>query len=226
MRRLETTIPDRAVDAEPCEGCVLGRASGPAGCPFGRVRRPAGTLLVAQGERPGAVWYVREGTTLLSASSAGGEETLCALRGAGSLIGLEMLAGGESAHDAWTLSPARLCWLDAEGFREWIGPRDSPLGAVLELALGEAAERRRERIALAGRSVTRLARFLVERHAMEGVDTPLDVEHRVLARMLGMRPETLSRALARLRSAGALGPHGLVVADHKRLEEIAGEEAR
>ena len=45
----------------------------------------------------------------------------------------------------------------------------------------------------------RVARFLVARRRLEKRDRPLRIQHQLLARMLGMRAETLSRALGKLR---------------------------
>lgn len=207
-----------------CSVCVLGRASLPDLCPFREVKRAAGTVLLDQGVVPETVWYIKEGTVLLSSVSTGGEETVCALRGKGHLIGLETLRGAPAEHQAWALSDVVVCGLGANQFNGWVGDLGSPMGAVLRLALADGALRRDERVALVGRSVVRLARFLLERRRVEGTDAPLPVQLQVLARMLGMRAETLSRALAQLRTAGALAAGRAVrVADPAALARVAGD---
>jgi CRP-like cAMP-binding protein len=206
---------------EGCSDCALGRA---APCPFHETRLAAGSVLVAQGEKPDRVWFVRRGTVLVSTVSGTGEETQCALRGPGSLVGLEALRDEPAGYQAWTLSEAVMCGLSSERFRAWVGPRDNPLGVVLDLALDEAAERGEERIALAGRTVERVARFLVARRRMEKRERPLRIQHQLLARMLGMRAETLSRALGKLREAGAIEDGVDVrIADFDRLVQLAGD---
>lgn len=206
-----------------CQSCPLGKASLPASCPFHNVGRDPGEILVAQGEVPPAVAFVRAGSVVLSSVLPSGDETYCAVRGPGSLFGLELLGGEAAAYQAWALSPVVLCLLSAGAFRQWLGRPDSPMGAVLLLALGEAERRRRDRAALAGTALVRVARFLVERRQIEGRDAPLSVSRQVLARMLGMRPETLSRAVATLRSRGVLAQKGsLRVLDPKRLAGVAG----
>lgn len=194
-----------------CSTCALGCATPGAPCPFVTLSRPAGTLLFGQGEVPPAVWYVREGTVLLSALGEGGEELSAALRGPGALLGVEALAGRPAEQEVWTLSVVSLCSLPLDRLRAWAGPLEGPVGALLGLTLDETSRRREERLAIGGRAVSRLARFLLARERLDGGGgggggQPLDVELQVLARMLGMRAETLSRSLGRLRQAGALAP--------------------
>ncbi len=210
-----------------CAACSLGRASNPGPCPFHDVHRPAGTILLQQGEPPACVWFVRHGTVLITSVSESGDETFCALRGPGSMLGMEALRGRPTDYEAWALSDVVMCRLDTANFRSWVGDRGTPMGAMLEIALDEAAQRHDERLALAGRSVTRVARFLLERRRIEGCDQPLHVEKQVLARMLGMRAETLSRALHRLRQGGAIADERHVrVVDPDALAQLAaGEEA-
>lgn len=205
---------------DSCQTCPLGHTS-PA-CALHEIKRPAGSVLVEQGVPPPHVWLIKQGTVLLSAVDPGGEEVLCAIRGTGSLVGLEAVRGEPSPLAAWALSDVVLCGANTETFREWLGDSTTPAAALLDLALAEATRRGEERMALSGRSVSRLARFLVERRRVEGQDRPLRIRQRVLARMLGMRAETLSRAVAKLREAGAIadGP-GLRVADVGELERLA-----
>jgi CRP-like cAMP-binding protein len=203
-----------------CATCAIGRAS-PGGCPFREVRAPAGTLLVEQGEPPEQVWWLREGTVLISSTRADGEECACALRGPGTLLGMEALRGRPTDHQAWALSDVVLCRVGAGAFARWA---DGAHALVVDQLLDESARRGEERSALRGRALARVARFLVERRRIEGGDRPLHVEQQLLSRMLGMRSETLSRALNRLRELGALWPRrGVVVRDAATLERIAGE---
>ena len=214
----------RSLEVKSCAACALGRVATPGECPFHDLRKPAGTVLLEQGEVPQHVWFVREGTVLLTSVNAAGDETSCALRGPQSILGLEALRGDPVDYQAWSLSEVVVCTIDKPALEAWMGNRDTPMGAILGLALDEGAKRRDERVALAGRAVTRVARFLLERRQIEGDDRPLHVEHQVLARMLGMRAETLSRALATLRSSGAIGEGRHVeVANPEELARHAGE---
>lgn len=193
-----------------CATCVIGRAAPPGQCPFRPTRLPSGTLLHAQGETPERVHYLCAGTVLLSTSDESGAEVSCSLRGPGSLIGLERLSARPATHDAWALGAIECCVIGADAVESWLGERAVPLGAMLELALDENEHSRRERTALSGRTITRVARFL-DAWRRERGESELDVEQQVLARMLSMRAETLSRVLARLRRDGVITPTGLRV---------------
>ena len=207
---------------DQCSTCALGRVSPKEGCPFHDVSWTAGALLLRQGEVPSTIFYLREGTVLLSSSTASGEETDCALRGAGAMIGLEALTSTAAGYEAWALSDVVVCRIDVASFHKWFGSPDTPAAVIATKALEEGERRRRERVTLSGRAEQRVARFLLERARLEGDNTPLPVEQQVLARMLGMKPETLSRALAKLRERGALEQgRGVRVHSVEVLEQIA-----
>lgn len=216
----------RSSAAKPeCKSCPLGMASAPGLCPFKETVNPPGTVLLRQGERPESAWYVRSGQVLISVTGGNGAGS-CSVRGAGALLGLEALLGEPSGCEAHALSEVVLCALDADDFREWIGPLVSPQGTVLTLALREAARQTDERIALEGSATQRVARFLLGRHNAGAGDSALEIQKQLLARVLGMRPETLSRALAELRERGVLARgRRVTVVDPAGLERVASAEA-
>lgn len=193
----------------------------PDSCPFYEVKKRPGSLLVEQNEPPTSAWLIRDGQVLLRATDESGAELWCAVRTAGQMIGLELLTGAPSPYRAMALTDVKACALDARAVKAWVGRLDTPGGALLELALGEAGQRGTERSQLGGTAVERVARFLLLRARVS--DGPvLDVPQRVLARTLGMSAETLSRALARLRTEGAISRSRPVqVADTDVLERLA-----
>jgi CRP-like cAMP-binding protein len=209
---------------EHCAVCVLGRAAAPLPCPFRDVARHPGALLLQQATVPDCVWYVRDGLVLISSIDEAGSETSCALRGPGALLGLEAVVGAVVDYDAWALSQLVVCRLSVAELQRW-AERGPAARGLLQLSLEESIRRQKERIALAGRTRTRLARFLVARDAQPCGAGPLEIERQLLARLLGMRAETFSRAVAQLRAAGALG-HGreIVVADRDVLARIAASD--
>jgi CRP-like cAMP-binding protein len=69
-----------------------------------------------------------------------------------------------------------------------------------------------------------VARFALA-HARFLADRPNAVRKQVVARLLGMRPETLSRCLTRLEKDGVLdASRGVRVLDARRLAAIAMED--
>jgi len=140
------------------------------------------------------------------------------------LLGLEALLDQPMPYQVWALTDVVLCSLDSDAFKGWVGSTKSPLGATLDFSLQEAARRVGERQALQGTAVRRVARFLMQ-HTEAGYDgEPLKTPQGVLAGILGMRPETLSRALAELREAGALSPGRSVrIRDIDRLRKLSAD---
>ncbi len=207
-----------------CQSCRLGIASGPKLCPFRDLRRPAGTVLVQEGERPEAVWYLRRGQVAVGPASASGADASSAVRGPDSILGIEALVGTRAGYEARALTDIVVCVLEAEDFRAWVGSLEGPVGALVSLLVNENARRISEREALEGTAVQRVARHLANRFGnVRDMDAP-DLSQRVLASTLDMRPETLSRALGTLRREGALaGGRGIRLRDLGRLRGLAGQ---
>ena len=177
-----------------------------------------------QGDVPSAVVFVKKGTVLVTTVGPGGSETGCAQRGAGAIVGLELVTGSRANSEARALSPVTVCTLSPSAFTRWVGDLDCRPGAILKMALSEATRQRRERLSTTGSAPSRLARYLIDRDQGEPTARPPKLQRRVLARMLEMRPETLSRAIAALRRRGAIsGGPMLRVVDAARLAEIAEE---
>lgn len=205
-----------------CQTCRLGAASAPSDCPFFELRKPAGAVLVQQDERSPVVWYLRRGRVVLARLDESGTEQSCAVRGPDSLLAVEALTGQPVRHQISTLTEAVLCAIDADAFRVWVGDLCTPMGAVLSLVLREHAEHVSERQGLDGTAVRRVARYLLHREAQNG--DAVSMPNNVLSHVLGMRPETLSRALARLRDARVIAPGRAVrVLDVESLRRLAGE---
>ena len=205
-----------------CQVCRLGAASQPYPCPFYEVRRSEGSVLVQQGERPKSIWYLRRGQVVLGSINESGSEQATAVRGPDTLLGIEALLGDPVPYRITALTDVVLCTIDADAFREWVGSLGSPMGTVLELALRESARRVAERQGVEGTAVRRVSRFLIQRHEQNGSAQRMPLH--VLANVLGMRAETLSRALGELRASGALAPgRGIKIADLGELRRVAGE---
>jgi CRP-like cAMP-binding protein len=186
------------------------------------VVHPAGAVIVTQGDRIQEVFIVRDGTVLVTCFSSEGDEVWSSVRGPDTLIGAELLRRGRCEVDVVALTEVRLLRIAGDDFRNWIGPAHSPALTVIDLLLQEIAATGRDRAMTTGPAVSRIARFLRERQRVESAGRPFDIEQRVLARVLQIRPETLSRTLSKLRQDGILGTGPrLRVVDAYRLSRLA-----
>jgi CRP-like cAMP-binding protein len=180
----------------------------------------------AQGERPRNVYFIKEGFVSLSAVSPRGSELMLTLRGPSSLLCTEALHGEPSPFDVRALSRVRLCGITGDAMSQWVGPERSPARVVLDLMLSETKQQRDEVNWRQGDCLSRVARFALA-HARFLADRPNAVRKQVVARLLGMRPETLSRCLTRLERDGVIdASRGLRVLDTRRLAAIAMEETQ
>jgi CRP/FNR family transcriptional regulator, cyclic AMP receptor protein len=209
-----------------CADCTLGQAAGDARCTFAPITLQSGAILCSQGELSRSVHFVKAGLVSLSFASAAGAELTLVVRGPGSLLCMEAIRGQASPCEVRALSRVRLCSLTAEEMRRWIGPARSPAQAVLGLLLEESQAQRAEVDYREGSCLLRVARFALA-HAAFLAERPDAVRKQVLARMLGMRPETLSRCLTRLERAGAIdASHGVRVQYPRLLSSIVFSAAR
>lgn len=183
----------------------------------------AGQTLVEQERVSSGIWFLKEGLVGLSVVAAGGQEVGCAVRGKGTVIGIESVLSLPSRYRVWTLSRALFCFAEASRLREWVGPLETPLGALLRLEIDEARRRTNDRLDLGGSATARVARVLLRRAEQEFGEA-VDIPQRLLARILCMTPETLSRVLSRMKEQGAIAStHPILIADPARLRAFAEE---
>jgi CRP-like cAMP-binding protein len=206
-----------------CNACSLGLAS--AGrCRLTPTSRESGATICAQGERPRTVYFVKEGFVALSAVSPRGSELLLSLRGPSSLLCTEALQGEPSPFEARALTRVKICGISGDALSQWVGPDRSAARVVLDLLLTESRQQRDEVNWRQGDCLSRVARFALA-HARFLADRPNAVRKQVVARLLGMRPETLSRCLTKLEKDGVVdASRGVRVLDQRRLAAIALED--
>jgi CRP-like cAMP-binding protein len=194
------------------------------------VVRAAGVVLAMQNADIDEVLIVREGTLLVTCYSAECDEIWSAVRGRDTIIGAEALRTRRYRFDAVALTEVRLLRIAANDFRACVGPADSPAAAIVDLLLREICAYGRDRAMTSGSAVGRVARLLRERQRMEDAGRPFEIKQKVLAQVLRLRPETLSRALAQLRQIGILacGPQLRVLDPHRlcRLADANDEESK
>lgn len=206
-----------------CAVCVLGGVNWPNGCPSQERRMLAGETLIEQGESPHAVMLLKVGLAGLCSVSESGAELGCTVRGPRTLLGLESLFGMQSTYRVWALTNVTICVAPIERLGPWMGPLDTPLGALMRLSVEEANRRVTERLDVGGGAVGRVARLLLRR-CVDLRQQRLELSQRLVARVLSMSPETISRALGKLQAAGAVSStRPIVVGDVEQLKRLARE---
>lgn len=202
LTRVTKRLP---VERLECSACEVGRASGVGRgqfCPFIERRLPAGATLYAAGQRAGHVWFVRAGTVVLARAIADeGAPRARAVRFAGSFVGLEVLVSPVYTDTATAASEVAVCGASSDGIDAWLGARGTPARTALEITLRTSGDDRPRESAGDGSAVARLARWLLA-EGPRGVT--VGVPRHVIADLLGMRAETLSRALGELARRGAI----------------------
>ncbi len=208
---IETTVTH-------CSDCVV---SAGGWCPFTPREVKTGQHLWHQGEVPTEVLFVRQGLLSLTGTEPSGSESLSSVRGPRSLLGAESLTGRPAAVSVEALTDATVCSASPQRLTEWVGPT-TPASTLLTLLVDENTRAARDASLRTGPSVARVARFLLEFADLVegGRRAPFSKQH--VARLLGMRAETLSRSLRHLVDAGvvASGRH-VQVTDADRLSAFA-----
>lgn len=198
-----------------CKSCVIGAACA-GSCLFLRRSYRTGQALFHQGDSPQAAHFLSAGRVLLTETGPEGEMVRQTLRGPGTLVDLQVLRGRRHRATAIASTAAEVCTLALSSVGVWLGTQRTPARAMLDLALAEVGDAETSAVRARSGAVARVAGFLLEQPA-----GALPVSHQVAAGLLGLRPETFSRALAKLREEGALG-EGLTVLDRNALAALAG----
>jgi CRP/FNR family transcriptional activator FtrB len=174
-------------------------------------------------DEPGRrIWFIKRGTVVLVRDLDGESEGhVRAVRFPGTFIGIEALISDQYTDAARAASNVTLCSIAREAIDTWLGPPEMPARVALELTLRAACTDRMRSAAPDGTAVQRLAAWLCDegpRHVMAVIP------RKSVADLLGMRPETLSRALAELVKRGAIesGRNRLSIVSVDRLREAAG----
>ena len=183
-----------------------------------------GDTLTEQGSKPGAVWYLRSGSVVLSHVDASGKETFRSVRHAPGLVGLGALVGEIARSEIRALGPVLACRVSRAVLVRRVAEAAPPLASLVDGLLQELDRRTDEDRMRRGRAATRLARYLLQDARDVTVSEQLALPRGLLAGLLDMRPETLSRAIATLCRSGLIevGRHSrLVVLDEAGLQSVA-----
>jgi CRP/FNR family transcriptional regulator len=205
-----------------CSSCPCGQAAGVrwgGRCPLIDRKRPRDETLALEGQPIQTVWFLKRGTVVLSRLGSDGVERPRMVRGPGSFIGLELLVRPTYADTVRTTEPTIVCGIGRDALDAWLGPRGTPARMALEQTLRATADERPRAAGADGTALERVARWVLDDSA-----TGCRVPRRVVANLLGMVPETLSRSLAQLHDEGtiSLSRRSIAIIDRARLEAIAG----
>jgi len=171
-------------------------------------RFPAGTTLLLEGDRVDFLYVLLDGTVELQGAWRDRETTLAVLRPVSTFILAAVVLDADGLMSARTLERSEILMLSGEVIRRTMKEDSDFAFAVSQELAGcyRGLVRSIKNQKLRG-GVERLANYLItQRIRQGGEDTiTLQYEKRVLAALLGMTPENLSRAFA------SLGSHGVTV---------------
>ncbi|ACG77118.1 transcriptional activator(cAMP-binding) [Phenylobacterium zucineum HLK1] len=171
-------------------------------------RFPAGTTLLLEGDQVDFLYVLLDGLVELEGTWNDKETTLAVLRPVSTFILAAVVLDADALMSARTLERSDILMLSGEALRR--GMREDPvfgLAVAQELSgcyrgLVRALKNQKLRGGL-----ERLANYLITQRLRQGGEPTFTLPHekRVLASLLGMTPENLSRAFA------ALGDYGVEV---------------
>jgi CRP-like cAMP-binding protein len=210
---------------ESCAECPVGHASGTGQggfCPFIDRQGQAGAILFEADSRAEYVWFVKRGTVVLSRPGAD-DRGVRAVRFAGSFVGLEALVNDSYVDTARAVTDVVLCGATRDGIDAWVGPKGSPPRTALEITLRSSIGDRLRSGSREGSASQRVAAWLL---AEGPTGQALELPRQIVADLLGMRPETLSRAIAELKSRGAIEATRttLTIVDADALAALAADQ--
>jgi len=168
-------------------------------------RFPASVELLREGDPADFLYVVVDGAVELHASANGRDTTMLIAKPVSTFILAAVLRDAVYLMSARTLESSRLLMIPGETVRATIASDPAFAAAMIdELA---RAFRRMVKIAKNQKlrtGVERLANYLLQLHIEAGEPDllTLPIEKRLLASLLGMTPENLSRAFATLRPYG------------------------
>lgn len=186
-------------------------------------RRPSGACLYVAGESADRVWFLKRGTVVLSRTADGpeGAAVVWAVRGPGAILGAEGLVRPCYSDTARATSDVVVCAASREEVQGWLAARSDAARVVLDCVLSAGCEDMPRRTGADGSALQRAARWLLD-EAQNSRRTSLP--RTVVAELLGLKPETLSRTLASLALRGAISVtrRSIEIEDVDVLEEAAG----
>nr|WP_081647676.1 Crp/Fnr family transcriptional regulator [Pseudorhodobacter ferrugineus] len=178
---------------------------------FDRLPLETSQILFEQGEENSGVYCVSRGLIGIRSCQDDGKSTLLRLAYPGEIIGFRSFMAGQPHHtEAQALIPSRVCKVPRHSVRQILNRSPEVLGRLADRCIQEIDRSHAHIIAAATRSNTeRLSDLLGRllqihgRDCADGKRMYLPLSRIDLADLLGIRPETLSRVVARLLNDSA-----------------------
>ena len=177
---------------------------------FDRIPLATGQILFEQGEENSGIYCVSKGLIGIRSYQGDGKSTMLRLAYPGEIIGFRSFMAAQPHHtEAQALVPSRVCMVPRHSVRQIMDRSPEVLGRLADRCIQEIDRSHAHIIAAATRSNTeRLSQLLHKLMQIHGYDSEegrqmlLPLTRVDLADLLGVRPETLSRVVARLASDG------------------------
>ena len=198
-----------------CQSCPLAHLS-PGPCPFITRGVGKGSTLFEEGEPAHTLLFVKHGSVILERGIA--DPIAWKLQLPGSLVGIEALTMPRYACSARTATASQVCTVARAHAQSYL----SNSATVLLTRLAEQWLEMPPSVRKP--AVVRVAEWLLDTPA----DVPSSIQRNVIAELLAMTPETLSRALNDLAERGAIRVtrRTIEIADEKTLREHCVHENR
>ncbi len=171
-------------------------------------RFPPQVQLITEGETADFLYVVVEGQIELFGEANRRETTLDIVQPVETFVLAAVLTDRVYLMSGRTLEPSRLLMIPAEDIRSMMGQDAAFARAIVrEIAIRDRSMVRALKNQKLRTGVERLANYVLSQHAAQGGNgsLTLPIDKRVLASLLGMTPENLSRAF------GTLAPYGVAV---------------
>lgn len=190
-----------------------------------------GTILFAEERKPDGVYVILEGRAKLSMNSAHGKSLILGFFGPGSVLGLEgAILGWPCAATAEIVTTTKAAFMTCNDLQRHLRSNDKVAFEAAEM-LSEVCYfllSRIKAIELSESAEEKLARFLLgmrpeDRSSRRETRLKIDLSQEVIAQMIGVSRETVTRSLSRLKKRHILdwGRQTLVIRDRHALEKIA-----
>ncbi|MDV7340165.1 cyclic nucleotide-binding domain-containing protein [Terasakiella sp. A23] len=185
-----------------------------------------GSLLFSQGDKADRFYILLEGRVKLFTANDEGEESIVEIfSNQMSFAEAAMFASARFPVNCETLLKSRLVRIDGGPFLKTLEDNSRISQTILAKMAGRYRDLLGDLIQLKTQSpAQRLAAlFLSLAGDQEGVGVELPYDKHLIAARVGMKPESLSRALGRLRDIGVdCKKHEVIVADLDKLRDFCG----